>query len=127
MVLDPGCSLAPGYVTVRAGPVWAMVTATPSRLTFDPGSALPPVSCIGPGTAYNAGRPAQQQHTDCSYTYEQPSAGQPENAFQASVTVTWRISWTGSGGQGGVLTAELPLPVSFPLRVAQGEALVTSP
>ena len=59
--------------------------------------------------------------------YEQPSFGQPGNAYHASVTVAWRISWTGSGDEGGVLTAALPLRVSFSLRVAQGEALVTSP
>ncbi len=107
--------------------MWATVTATPSGLTFAPGGGLAAVSCAGPGTAYDPGRPALAQHTGCSYTYEQPSAGQPGNAYQASVTVSWRISWTGSGGQGGVLTAALPLPVSFELRVAQGEALVSGP
>jgi hypothetical protein len=114
-------------VTVRAGPVWAIVTASPAGLTFDPGGGLAPVSCDGPGTAYNPSQPAQAQQTTCSYTYEQPSFGQPRNVYQASVTVAWRISWIGSGGQGGVLTAALPLRVSFALPVAQGEALVTSP
>ncbi|MGO8960157.1 MAG: hypothetical protein ACLQFR_22715 [Streptosporangiaceae bacterium] len=117
----------PRTVTVRAGPVWAVVTATPWGLTFNPGTGLAPVSCTGPGTAYDPRRSAESQHTGCSYTYQQPSTGQPGSAYQASVTVTWRISWTGSGGQGGVLTAALALPVSFELRVAQGEALVTSP
>ena len=117
----------PSTVTVRAGPVWAIVTASPSGLTFDPGGGLAPVGCQGPGTAYDPSLPAQAQRTGCSYTYEQPSVGQPGNAYQASVTVAWRISWTGSGGEGGVLTAALPLRVSFSLRVAQGEALVTSP
>jgi hypothetical protein len=42
------------------------------------------------------------------------------------VTVTWRITWTGSGGAGGVLDAGLAVPVGFPIGVAQGEALVTS-
>lgn len=114
-------------VTVRAGPVWATVTAVPFGMTFDPGGALAPVTCAGPGSAYDPSLRAEVQHTSCSYTYEQPSAGQPGNAYQASVTVTWRISWTGSGGQSGVLDAALPLPVSFVLRVAQGEALVTRP
>jgi hypothetical protein len=114
-------------VTVRAGPVWARVTASPSTLTFDPGGSLPPVSCVGPGTPYDPSSPAQSQHTGCSYTYQQPSVGQPGNAYRASVTVTWRITWTGSGGQGGVLTAGLPVPVDVALPVAQGEALVTGP
>jgi hypothetical protein len=114
-------------VTVRAGPVWASVTAAPVSLTLQPGAGLSPVSCIGPGTAYDPHRPAAAQHTDCSYTYLTPSAGQPGNAYQASVTVTWKVSWTGSGGAGGVLDAALPVPVSIQVPVAQGEALVTSP
>jgi hypothetical protein len=123
----PDADWHPSTVTVRAGPVWAIVTATPSGLTFDPGGGLAPVSCEGPGTAYDPTQPAQAQRTSCSYTYEQPSFGQRGNAYQASVTVAWRISWTGSGGQGGVLTTALPLRVNFSLRVAQGEALVTNP
>ena len=123
----PAADWHASIVTVRAGPVWANVTATPSSLTFEPGGGLAPVSCAGPGTAYDPGRSAQAQHTGCSYIYERPSLNQPGNAYQASVSVTWRISWTGSGGQGGVLTAALALPVSVQLRVAQGEALVTSP
>jgi hypothetical protein len=114
-------------VTVSAGPVWASVTAVPVGLTFAPGSGISPVSCAGPGAAYNRRKPAAVQHTDCSYTYVQPSVGQPGNAYQASVTVTWRISWTGSGGAGGLLDAALPVPVGFAVPVAQGEALVSSP
>jgi hypothetical protein len=114
-------------VTVSAGPVWATVTAVPIGLAFDPGAGLSPVSCAGPGTAYNPHRPATAQHTDCSYVYVQPSAGQPGNSYQASVTVTWRVSWTGSGAAGGVLSGALPVTVDFAVPVAQGEALVTSP
>ncbi len=114
-------------VTVTAGPVWASVTAAPVGLTFAPGTGISPVSCAGPGTAYDPREPAAAQHTDCSYTYLQPSTGQPDDAYQASVTVTWRVSWSGSGGVGGVLDAALSVPVDFTVPVAQGEALVTSP
>ncbi len=111
---------------MSAGPVWATATATPAGLSFQPGAGLGPVTCPGPGTAYNPARPAARQHTDCSYTYLQPSAGQPGNAYQASITVTWNVSWTGSGGAGGVLDAGLQVPFTFPIPVAQGEALVKS-
>ncbi len=114
-------------VRVTAGPVWASVTAAPVGLTYQPGAGLSPVSCTGPGTAYDARRPAAAQHTDCSYTYLTPSTGQPGNAYQASVTVTWKVTWTGSGGAGGVLDAALSVPVGFTVPVAQGEALVISP
>ena len=112
-------------VTVAAGPVWATVTAAPLSLSFQPGAGLSPVTCRGPGAAYNRQKPAAQQHTNCSYTYLQPSAGLPGNDYRASVTVTWRITWTGSGGAGGVLDPGLAVPVGFSIRVAQAEALVT--
>jgi hypothetical protein len=117
----------PRSVTVTAGPVWATAVAAPIGLAFKPGAGLSLVSCAGPGTAYNSHKPSVQQHTGCSYTYLRPSAGQPENVYHASLTVTWRVSWTGSGGSGGVLDAALGVPVGFTIPVAQGEALVTSP
>jgi hypothetical protein len=123
----PAASWHPRTVTVSAGAVWATATAAPVGLTFQPGGGISPISCAGPGTAYNPRKPATAQRTNCSYTYLRPSAGQPGNAYQASVTVTWRVSWTGSGGAGGVLDAALAVPVSFTVPVAQGEALVTSP
>jgi hypothetical protein len=117
----------PRSVTVTAGSVWATATAAPVSLTFEPGTGLSPVTCTGPGAAYNRHLAAAQQHTNCSYTYLQSSAGLPGNAYRASVIVTWRITWTGSGGAGGVLDAGLVVPVGFSIGVAQGEALVTSP
>jgi hypothetical protein len=113
-------------VTVTAGPAWATATAVPLSLTFQPGAGLSPVSCTGPGAAYDRHKPAAQQHTNCSYTYLQPSAGLPGNAYRASVAVTWRITWAGSGGAGGVLDPGLAVPFGFSVAVAQGEALVTS-
>jgi hypothetical protein len=117
----------PRSVTVSAGSVWATVTATPDGLTFEPGADISPVSCQGPGTAYDPSKPSASQHTDCSYTYVQPSAGLPGNVYQASVSITWRVDWVGSGGAGGVLAPALSLPVAVTIPVAQGEALVTTP
>jgi len=123
----PRAQWHPLSVTVSAGPVWATATASPAGLSFEPGGGLGAVSCPGPGTAYNAALPAAQQQTACSFTYLQPSTGQPGNAYQASITVTWKVSWTGSGGVGGVIDAGLQVPFTFPVPVAQGEALVKSP
>jgi hypothetical protein len=114
-------------VTVTAGPVWATAMATPVGLSFQPGGGLAPVGCRGPGTAYDSRRPASGQRTSCSYRYEQSSVDQPGHAYQASIVVTWRVSWIGSGGAGGVLNAGLPVTFSFALPVAQGEALVSNP
>jgi hypothetical protein len=114
----------PVKVTVSAGPVYATVTATPDALSFDPGGGLGGSSCAGPGAAYRQGA-----RTACSYTYNQSSATQPGGAYAASVTVTWRVTWTGwspaTGQVGGVLRGALPIAFPFALRVAEGQALVT--
>jgi hypothetical protein len=111
---------------VTAGPVWAQATAVPTKIIFNPGGGLPRVTCNGPGTAYKAGVPLADQHTACSYTYNQPSARQPGNAYAASVTVLWNVFWVGSGNAGGQVAAGRPVSTPMTLRVAAGEALVTS-
>jgi hypothetical protein len=120
----PGPQWQQVTVTVRAGPVWAEAIATPQQLTFFPGGGLPGTSCAGPGSAYT-GR-AGAAGTDCTYTYGQSSALQPDNAYQASVTVTWRVTWIGSGGSGGVVDAGLQVGFPVAVRVAEAQALVTS-
>jgi hypothetical protein len=123
----PPAGWHPRSATVSAGAVWARVTATPVGLSFEPGTGISPVTCQGPGTAYDPNQPAASQHTSCSYTYLQPSAGLPGNVYRASMTVTWRVDWVGSGGAGGVLAPALSVPVALTIPVAQGEALVTTP
>lgn len=112
---------------VQAGPVWAIATATPETLVFTPGDGHQPVRCPGPGTAYSPQLSAAAQHTACSYTYQQPSAGQPGSAYPASVTVLWNVSWTGSGGTGGTVADGKPVSAPLALPVASGQALVTGP
>ncbi len=114
-------------ITVSAGPVFADATAAPTSMTFAPGGGLSSVSCTGPGLAFNRSEPVSSQHSTCSYTYSQPSAGQPDSAYQAALVVTWTISWTGSGGAGGTLTSAYTTGTAFPVRVAQAEALVSTP
>lgn len=117
----------PLSMTVHAGPIWATATATPIQLTFEPGNGLAAVSCVGPGTPYDAATSTARGHSSCSFTYEQSSAGEPGDVYRASVAVSWRVTWTGSGGVGGVLNADLLVPYAFALSVAQAEALVISP
>lgn len=123
----PHSEWRPISITVTAGPVFAIATASPATLTYVPGGGLGSVSCTGPGSAFARGTPASSQHTPCSYTYDQPSAGQPGNAYQAAVVVTWTISWTGSGGAGGTITTGYTTGTAFGVRVAQAEALVGTP
>ena len=111
---------------VTAGPVWAQATAVPTKIIFNPGGGLPQLTCHGPGTAYQNSLPLADQHTACSYKYNEPSAGQPGNAYAASVTVLWNVFWVGSGGAGGQVAAGRPVSTPVTLRIAAGEALVTS-
>lgn len=120
----PAAQWQPVSVTVAVGPVWARLTARPVLLTFDPGGSLVGASCPGPGASYISGTAAGGT---CRYTYPVSSALQPGGAYQAAVTVTWQVSWTGSGGAGGTINAGLQMPYPFALRVAEGQALVTGP
>lgn len=117
--LDPATA---GSITKRlaVGPVWVEVTASPQQMSISPGSGLAPVICPGSGTAYSAGT-----QSSCTYTYTRSSAGQPGDAYTATVTVSWGGTWRGSGGVGGALT---PIPVTdaFTVRVAEGQALAGS-
>ncbi len=117
----------PVSLTVSAGPVWAKATAVPTELSYVPGGGMGSVSCTGPGTAFDPAKTAAQQHTGCSYTYTEPSSRQPGSAYQAGLFVTWTVSWTGSGGAGGLITNRYTTGNAFSVRVAQAEALVTTP
>jgi hypothetical protein len=85
------------------------------------------VSCTGPGTPFDRSLPTARQHTRCSYAYSRSSDSQPRHAYPAALGVVWTISWTGSGGAGGVITNGYLTQEAFGLRVAQAEALVTTP
>ena len=121
---DPG-SWTPVSVTATAGPVWATVTATPRRLTFDPGDPAAPgaVSCAGDGpiAAFEADAPGT-----CSYTYVDASSTSPVDGyhFTTTMTIEWEIAWTSSTGDGGALPA-LSTSSTRPLAVAEAKGLVT--
>jgi hypothetical protein len=117
----------PVSMTVRAGPVWAIATAVPTMLSYIPGDGLGSVSCPGPGSSFNRALPASRQQTRCSYTYARPSKGQPGDVFQAGLFVSWTIRWTGSGGAGGLITTNYTTGSAVTVRIAQAEALVTTP
>ena len=118
--------------TTRAGNVWARVTATPVSTSWDPGDGSAPVVCSGAGKAYDRSRPADQQSSDCTHTYTESSAGQPQSGpdpndrfFTVRVSVVWRVTWVGAAGSTGQLP-DLTRIATFQLRVDDREAVVTS-
>jgi hypothetical protein len=78
------------------------VTATPAVIAFSWGDGTAS-TCQGPGTPYVAGAsdPAAASPT-CGHTYRATSAGQPDERFPVTATLSWRIAWT-SGRQTGTL------------------------
>ncbi|MFJ6798521.1 hypothetical protein [Streptomyces sp. NPDC091268] len=87
----------------------ATTTATPVSLRIQPGTAdaqLHPASGECPigadgriGTPFSADK--QNQTPDCGVTYLRSTAGTGPHKLKA--TITWKITWTGSNGQGGTL------------------------
>jgi hypothetical protein len=110
--------------TVTVGGVSATVTATPGKISFNPGDGQGTVECDGPGTPYDSAEPPASQSSDCTFLYSEPSTGQPGSAFMATITVTWSATWTGTGGVGGPLGA-IQRHTTIALRIAQGETVIT--
>ena len=137
-------SPAPGALQLTRLPVWLWVaanawqpqsktaevpgesvtaTATPVSAAWSMGDGTT-VTCKGPGTPYGGGNPAAASPT-CGYTYDQSSAGQPGGAYRVTVTITWDITWQGTGGAGGA-RAPLETVAAAEFRVAESQALNTS-
>jgi hypothetical protein len=83
----------------QAGSVWAEAVVKAQRITIEPNQGAAPVVCDNLGTPYDSKRPANEQSTDCFYTYRAPGT------YEVTVTVEWDGEWRGSGGAGGSLPA----------------------
>lgn len=106
--------------TARAGGNWATVTARPVSLSYDPGDGSSPVACSGPGRAWtDADGNSAPGDGACGYQYEAVTS-QPVTSTQ---TITWRLSWVGSGGTGGIFP-DRSTSTSGQLRVMQIQTVV---
>lgn len=99
--------------------VSATTTATPVGIHIDPGTPdarLFPSSgdCTGTGTAY---QPGDKGDPPCGVTYLKDSHG---GQYTMTVTVTWHISWKGTGNTGGDLpTGTFPHDQNVTVREIQ--------
>jgi hypothetical protein len=98
-------------------------TATPVSASWQMGDGQT-VTCHGPGTEYTAADNPASASPTCGYTYPRSSAGQPGGAYQVTVTITWDITWAGTGGAGGVLPP-LFTQAAAAMRVAESQAVNT--
>ena len=98
-------------------------TATPTSVTWNLGDGNT-IECLGPGTPYTSTDSPDVPSPTCGYTYTRSSAGQPNNAFNVTATVSWSVDWAG-GGQAGTVPA-LNDTTTTTLRVADVESLNTA-
>jgi hypothetical protein len=108
-------------ITAEAGGQWATATATPIDVEFssgDPrGEATVQCSIAGLTAAYERSTPGE-----CSYRYQNASSIVPGHEFEASITVTWEITWVGSSGRRGNL-GQFPLTGTTNVVIAEAKAL----
>ena len=81
------------------------------------------VVCAGPGTPYNSTVGADEQQSDCTYTYRQSSAGQADGAFTMRVTMTWGVTWSVVGAPGGGSLGTAERTTTTAVRVAEIQAV----
>ena len=98
-------------------------TATPASVTWSFGDGTTLV-CQGPGTPYTASDSSDAASPTCGHTYASSSAGQPDDAFTVTATVSWSVTWAG-GGQAGTVPG-LHNTATTALRVADVQSLNTA-
>lgn len=109
--------------------VTVTVVAEPSTAVWNMGDGAT-VRCNGPGTPWSpgsaggSGRGRRSEKSDCSHTYQFVSDSQPGGRYQASVTVTWTVSWRASTGETGTLPAA-SRTTGFELDVRQRQAIIS--
>lgn len=104
--------------TVSLAGVSATVTATPKALLFEPGDGGATVSCAGPGRPWSEADGNDAPPDGCGYRYRHVTDG----PVTSRVGISWSITWTGSGGQGGTLP-DMQTYTSGPVRVLQSQSV----
>jgi hypothetical protein len=106
----------PAHASATLEGVTSTVTATPVSVTWQLGDGTT-MTCAGPGTPYDPGRSADEQHSDCSMLFE--VAG----SYALTGTVTYRTSWVATTGETGALAA-VTRTSTVPVVVEEAQALI---
>lgn len=101
------------WIPTKVGPISVTTTATPRTLTYSPGDGNRPVTCVGPGRAWNP-RLGDRAVSSCMYTYRRATHRHPRHRWRAKMTITWSVTWRSSLGVAGVLPS---IGTSAPLSV----------
>jgi hypothetical protein len=109
------------------GIVCVSLTAVP-RLTFDPGDGSDPIECAGSGTVFDPNRDPDAQADApgaCAhrYTRRTGAAGRPD-AWTATATVTWEVTWTSENPPGSGTFPDLSLSTTLDRPVDELQGIV---
>jgi hypothetical protein len=104
-----------------AGRVTATVTVRPVATEWSTGDGGG-TTCSGRGVVWAPGM--DDSATDCSYTYLDPSSGEPGSTFPLTATVRMEVTWSSNTGQGGVLPA-ISRSSTQPVTVSEIQAVGT--
>ncbi|MEX2134490.1 MAG: hypothetical protein WEB67_10145 [Acidimicrobiia bacterium] len=118
--LDPA-SWSPIEVSETRGLTTVTVRATPTHARWVMGDGGG-VTCDGPGLVWTSG--SSEEATDCSYTYEHSSYGEPKGRFEASVAVSWEFEWWINDVYQGVF-GTVDLSAGFEVAVGEIQAVET--
>ncbi|HEY8722146.1 hypothetical protein [Pengzhenrongella sp.] len=110
----------PNTATASVPGLTVTATARAKNVVWDMGDGTK-VTCTSPGTVYTKGKGGGTSPT-CGHVYQDPSAGQPDDAYPVTATTTWEITWTG-GGTTGTLT--VTRSSSTTIRIGELQVLVT--
>jgi hypothetical protein len=114
-------SYAPVSKTESVPGVSATVVARPSVLVFDPGDGSAAVPCSGPGRAWTEADGDDRPPGGCGFMYRHTSDG---SILTATVTIRWDVTWTGTGGAGGVFNG-MTTQAAGPLQVLDVQVVNT--
>jgi hypothetical protein len=112
----------PVTASAAAGGLTATVKAVPVRVEWDMDDGS--VMCTDAGSVYDPTTDPEPSASTCSFTYRRSSVGRVDGRFHNTATVTWRLAWTATNGQGADL-GELTGPTAdFSLRIHESQALI---
>lgn len=114
----------PLSLTVTAGSTSVTATARPTTATWDLTAGV--TTCTSAGRAWIPGM-SDAESTDCSFTFDVVSDGQPADAFPVTAVLTYDVDWTCSGactsGAGSLGEVDGPVGVGA-LRVGERQSVV---
>jgi hypothetical protein len=116
-VANPGDAYGTVSATASVPGITVTVTARARQVRWDMGDGQQ-VVCATPGTPWQVGMSGDDPSPDCGHRYTRESGAAPGGRFRVRATVTWDVSWTGTGGLGGDIDP-LQMAATRPLRVVE--------